>query len=231
MALVLPGGGITDITGSIGGTIFQRCKFGVTIRNRTRPLDPLTKNNTKRRAVLQTTSRMWSNNITESDRAQWNAFALLNPQTNPFGQIGYLSGMNWFVKLNAEFVATGGSIIATPPASGTYPAGTTVTFVADSSAGGSLVTTWDVPEWEGTPEVRCFMTPNQNAGVSYANSRMRFIGQVDASTGTHDWITQWQARFPGLAILTGKKLLGILIFVDADTNAPSAGTFISDIAA
>src|SRR6478752_1762055 len=122
MSLVLYGGGVIDNRGSISGNTFSRSKFGATIRAKTSPINIINAKTSQRRATLQSVAGLWGTLLTETERQQWNAFALLNPRTNVFGQIRYLSGMQWFTKLSINLVNANISVVTTPPSTGSYPA-------------------------------------------------------------------------------------------------------------
>lgn len=230
MALVLLGGGIVDLRGSVAGNTFSRSRFGVTVRCKTSPLQPQTTFNTVQRASMVGLSRAWSQTLTDTERAGWNAFALLNPETNRYGQTAYLTGHQWYVRLNYCILSSGGTALTSPPVSASYPSGTAISYTANHAGAGTLTWQWTDPGFTGTPVLRMFMSNNQSAGVEFTTSRLRYIGTVSAAAGgpgpvSFNFITLWKNRFRQNPLLVSRVIGSLGVFADADTGAQSAAVY------
>lgn len=229
MSLALYGGGVIDNRGSISGNTYSRSKFGATIRAKTTPINVVNALTSQYRANLQSVSGMWGKTLTEPQRQAWNAFALLNPQTNVFGQISYLSGAQWFTRCAINNTNQGVSISVTPPVSGTIAAPISISAVATADPGGTLVMTWVNPALGLTDKIVFWTTPNISPGISYANNKLRATSYQTATSASTDIQADWHIRFKGIPLLQGQKI-GILAFnIDGNTGVTSAGIFTSCI--
>lgn len=117
MALVKLGATITGISGTIGGITFTRSRAGTVAKSWGRPSNPMTP---WQQATRQNTSnwpQMWRD-LSDSQRADWQALADDPPETDydPFGTVRYLSGYNWFVRLNGRKLFTYQAPVEDPPA-------------------------------------------------------------------------------------------------------------------
>lgn len=93
----------TDVAGSLAGTTFRRTPRGIIGYN---------KQGTQIKSAFATASvknalgnvfARW-NNLSESEVNFWNEKALLYPQLNKFGDLVYLTGRQFFTKLNTQLV-------------------------------------------------------------------------------------------------------------------------------
>jgi hypothetical protein len=223
MALALLGGGITDMRGSVGGNTFSRSKYGVTVRAKTSPVQPQSVHQTNSRGQLVTVSRRWSQVLTATERSQWNAFALTQPQTNRFGQVSYLSGHQWFNKLNSVALSiTAFNYLNTPPGTGSYPSVIGLSITADI---GTLAMDIDYSgsPGTGTPYVLIYATNALSAGTYYVSSKLRLIGAQAAVDGTHSIKSLWQARYGTFFPRAGHKLFVLIVTANNDDGTSSPG--------
>jgi len=110
MALILPGGGVADIRGSIAGTTFARNHYGNYCRSRTKPINPNTQFQIDRRDAMSFLSTYWREGLDATQRAGWNAYAATTSWLNALGQTIHLTGQAMYVRsamirwLNAESI-------------------------------------------------------------------------------------------------------------------------------
>jgi hypothetical protein len=172
---------------------------------------------------------MWSQVLTEPERAAWNSFALINPTTNVFGQTTYLSGQNWFVKLSLNTLNTGGTIVTTPPIAGSYPGLTSLTLTAVGGGLAQLRIDFTGPTFTGTPYLYIFATNNISAGTFYASNKFRFIETLPLPIVTfHDFLGGFRTRFNADPI-TGMKIFCLVKMIDQDSGIDSPGIIASAI--
>lgn len=114
MALVQYGGGVTEITGSIGGNTFQRSSAGTIVRARVASIIP--KSNISSNVLSQSASltSAWRNLGPDYVR-EWNAFAAAHPRQDIFGKSKKLSGHGWFKSINSQRLLASQSVINDPP--------------------------------------------------------------------------------------------------------------------
>jgi hypothetical protein len=121
MATVKYGGGITQMSGSIAGTVFARNRFGNYCRPRTKPVNPNSTAQTLMRSTMAHLTELWHSTITGPQRIAWATYAAAIAMKNRLGEVIYLTGFNHFVRSNSiskaildTFVASGPTVLALP---------------------------------------------------------------------------------------------------------------------
>ena len=116
MALVMLGGGVTDLRGSIAGTTFSRGAGGNIARSRKKPCT--------RHLALQCAARResaafteaWSSVLSDARRSvAWTDYASGTTWTNRLGQAITISGLSAFVRLNVQRLQNNVAIQAAAP--------------------------------------------------------------------------------------------------------------------
>lgn len=100
MALVKYGGGITQMSGSIGGNTFARNRGGNYVRAKTIPINPNTGLQQVVRAAMAFLTERWSGTLTAAQRTAWNLYASSVAVKNRLGENVFLSGFNHYVRSN-----------------------------------------------------------------------------------------------------------------------------------
>lgn len=114
-ALLKFGGGVADVRGSIGGTVFSRNRYGAYARNRTIPVNPGSTAQTKIRATLGQIRNAWFSVLTQTQRDAWAVYATNVEMVNRIGETIHLTGWNMFARTNAALLYNNESIIADAP--------------------------------------------------------------------------------------------------------------------
>ncbi len=229
MSLILYGGGVIDNRGSVSGNTFSRSKFGSTQRGKVSPIQPGATKQGQARNLLSWVSQVWSTVLSVSDRAQWNSYALTNPQTNVFGQTSYLSGHQLFVRCSSNIFRTGGAISNTPPATTSQVGLITLSLTTGSSGGGTFDLTFTAPTLPGSANLYVFATNNLSPGISYVNNQLRFIGFQPLAASPQHFISEWKATFGNVNPRAGMKQFVLAAIVDNVTGLSSAGIIASAI--
>lgn len=102
MALIKLGGGVSDIRGSIGGTVFSKNRYGSYTRNRTIPVNPGSSLQTKIRACASVLRDIWINDLTAKQREGWATYASNVQVQNRLGESITLTGWNMFYRTGAN---------------------------------------------------------------------------------------------------------------------------------
>lgn len=139
MALVIYGGGVTQMSGSIGGDTHARNRFGNYIRARTTPVNPNSSRQAKMRAIMATLVERWNDTLTAGQRTAWNLYASSVNWLNRLGQTVKLTGFNHFVRSNAWQLDLGFSPVDDGPVLFALP-GTDGTIACSSSEATQLIT-------------------------------------------------------------------------------------------
>lgn len=109
-ALILFGGGVSEMRGSIGGSVFSRNSSGAYARNRTKPVNPNTDKQSSIRALFSTIAQYWRT-LSEGEKITWNSLAPTFPRVNRLGQTVPLTGFQLFQKCNTNNIVCGHAIV------------------------------------------------------------------------------------------------------------------------
>src|SRR4030042_1417483 len=136
MARITYGALVTEITGSIAGTTFQRNSSGAIGRQRAyTSVNPsvLQSGNQVQLADLVT---LWST-LSSADKNGWNAIASSYQHTTPWGNQKTLSGFQWFMCCNRQLLSVGQPVISAAGAYAIPP--TPNAFLMNYDAGGLIL--------------------------------------------------------------------------------------------
>lgn len=131
-AVLMYGGGVTDIRGSIGGTTFTRSKAGAIGRKRTKPCNPRSPLQITRRANAAYLATRWSKDLTEQQRTDWRAYVTGTTWTNKLGQTITIGGNAAYIRLNSFALLTSLPVIDDAPTAMGHAGGVTVEFLPES---------------------------------------------------------------------------------------------------
>lgn len=121
MGLVKYGGGITQVSGAIGGDVHARNRFGNYIRPRTKPVNPRSERQEAVRADLSFLAEYWHQELSAAQRAAWEVYAAAVAMTNRLGETIYLTGFNHFMRSNCarrnfdNFLVEDGPVVLSLP--------------------------------------------------------------------------------------------------------------------
>lgn len=121
MALIRTGGGIQQISGSLGGVVFSHNRFGAYMRNRSIPVNPNSTAQQNVRADLAYLTAEWHRTLTQGQRLAWAVYAAAISFTNALGETIKLTGFNHFIRSNVailnndlDYVADGPTALLLP---------------------------------------------------------------------------------------------------------------------
>lgn len=181
MALIKLGGLISDIRGSVGGTVFSRNKSGAIARQRTTPVNPQSVLQTAIRAIVALVSQAWRTGTTTVQKAAWAVFASNVPAKNKLGESINLSGFNQYVKSNTAALNAGLPAIADAPVVFTLP-GEDHLFAAtvDAGTGKISVVFDDTREWvdEDDAAMLIYMGLPQDDSINFFDGPYRYAGAI-----------------------------------------------------
>ena len=183
---------VTDGRGKIGGHVASKNRAGAYLRTKVTPSNPNTVAQVQARSVLSSISQMWQT-LTESQRSGWNDAVKEWGTTDIFGDIKNPSGINLFVKLNANLMSVGYPTLLDVPAKKEVP----LTILIDgalSLATGTLKIYFNNILADGYMSlVRA--TPSLSAGVSFVKSQFRVIGYSAVTNDMADLLDAYIAKF------------------------------------
>lgn len=101
MALIKTGAGITNIAGTMGGTVFQRDRSGLHMTAPARRVKPGDQARLFTQVIFSRIHDDWS--VAAADKeiyGLWVVYAKKHPSVNRLGESILLSPMNWFFRFN-----------------------------------------------------------------------------------------------------------------------------------
>lgn len=141
MAKVQFAGIVQGVRGTLGGTVFTSGRSGPYVRAWSRGSNPKTPGQMAQRSFLSLCGSLWRA-LSDGEREDWDDFAAdpAQEQTDVFGEPYYLSGFQWFCKVNGNLNTVLRDTTDTPPTGG-YPAaptGLVLTVPATGSGNATL---------------------------------------------------------------------------------------------
>ena len=188
-------------SGKIGGHVAAKNRAGAYLRTKVTPSNPNTPAQANARAILASLSTGWGL-LTESQRQSWNDAVASFATTDIFGDIKNPSGINLYVKLNANLAQSGQALLDVAPEKLEIPF-----FPLESAtfsiAGATLTFNTEIDEYSGT-KVRIQATPAFSSGISNFKSKLRNIGytaDVDDDASNYSlYVTKFGAPVVGSKI-------------------------------
>jgi hypothetical protein len=149
MAIVKFGGGVSGIRGNLGGNVFSVNTNGAYARPWANQVNQRTWPQTVQRFYWSYILPAWSE-IEVENKLLWKDYAATHVQTNPLGELYYMTSLQWFTRCNLRLLTWGGSPVGLPPVN-PIPA-TRVPNALVYEPGGSLpyiAVTYDENLWTG----------------------------------------------------------------------------------
>ena len=169
-------------SGKIGGHVASKNRGGAYLRTKVTPTNPNSPAQAGARALLASLSTGWSG-LTEAERDSWNGAVKDYATTDIFGDIKNPSGINLYVKLNANLIAAGESALTTAPSKMEVP------FSASDSAINFADSALD------TEIVQIRATPVVSAGTTFVKNLFRDIAYSAVGGSNVGYGTEYVAKF------------------------------------
>lgn len=171
MAKVKFGITVVGIMGTLGGITFSRNPAGPHARIYSRGPNPQTALQNANRGRITPMGALWSS-MSDVDRAAWTAFGLAPPETdtNSLGEIYYLTGFQWLVRVNQRRQSVGLDTTATLPSDAgvTPPASCTIT--AAPLPTGPIELSWPAATFPAGYSAVAFIGAHPTVGLAVKNS-------------------------------------------------------------
>src|SRR3990172_7670510 len=114
MAKIMYGGPVANASGSIGGVVFSRNRFGPYIRRRATPVTSTSVYALNAKNLFSTASAAWRA-LTSPQRLAWETWGQTNPVTDSLGQKQVLTGQQAYVQINGRLLTDGAAQVSVPP--------------------------------------------------------------------------------------------------------------------
>jgi hypothetical protein len=194
---------VTDGRGKIGGHVMSKNRGGAYMRTKVTPSNPRSAAQTTVRSHLTTLSQGWRG-LSASAIAAWNAAVGSFTHTNIFGDIHSPSGLNLYVKLNANLLEVGTAALALPPLPAAVIAPITIGAAAAAVANTFIVSFTVSPVPASTVWI-VRATKQVSPGKSAIKNLYRDVKYLAAAVATGVSIdTEYVAKFG--ALVAGEKI-------------------------
>jgi len=213
-------------SGKIGGHVASKNRAGAYLRTKTTPTNPNTPAQAQARSILGSLSTAWGL-LTEDQRKTWNDAVASFATTDIFGDIKNPSGINLYVKLNANLEASGQAQLLVAPSKEEIPFFALTSAVFDMSDE-TLTFNAAVDGYDGLA-MKIQATPAFSAGISNFKSKLRNIGYNSSiSTAGFNW-DYYQIKF-GTPVVGSKIALSIAVILPTGQQG-TAQTVIATVQA
>lgn len=217
MALIKLGGGVSDIRGSIGGTVFSKNRYGSYTRNRTVPVNPGSTAQTKIRACTGQIRDAWFNTLTAAQRAAWAVYASNVQVQNRLGESITLTGWNMFARTNMAMLYNDYAIVADAPTEFSLAEQDSTLAITVSEATQEVSVAFDdTMTWvdEDGAALMIYVSRPQNATINYFKGPYLLAGKIEGD-GTTAPTTPATIAVP-FAVVEGQKVFVQARIVRAD---------------
>ena len=186
MALVKFGLGVTQMSGSVGGSTFARNRSGNYVRSRTKPVNPNTARQVAVRAALAFLTDRWAQTLTANQRIAWNLYASNVVMQNKLGESINLSGFNHYIRSNAWLAHLGAPTVDDGPVIFEIPAADPA-FAVTISEGTQVwtITFDDGMDWvsEDGASLIMYNGQPQNAQRNFFDGPWQFMNSIAGNNG------------------------------------------------
>lgn len=211
MARIIYSGLIDSIRGSIGGTTFQKNKYGYTVKNKPNMTKPWTASQVLNQLYFIKAVRAWRE-ATSATRSNWETWAQTYPQYAKHNASAQLSGFSCFVKWHAYAFLCGKSVDTSPV--GPIPAVINPTFKIILTGGVlTLAHTWvgGAEDWN----VAFFMSRPFGTAQNFIGTRTRYMFWGTDSTDAEVLTAIYPAKYGSLPVLGDRIAVDYVEFMES----------------
>jgi len=173
---------ISDITGKVGGNIFSRNRYGLSVRAFTKPVNVNSTLQQAARAAMASLVERWSSTLTAAQRTAWGLYADSVAVQNKLGETVYLTGQNMYVRTNCILVQNSLTPIDDAPTVFELPDQDPTLAVSISEATQQLSITFDnTRSWanEDGGYLFIYMGSPQNPQRNFFAGPWKYAGKVE----------------------------------------------------
>jgi len=145
MALIKYGPNISGASGSVGGTTYARNRAGAYMRQRTKPVVPVSLRRSAANSLLSDLLGIWQTVITPAQRTTWDNAAKLTSFPNKLGDAYTPSGCNLFLRSSIQLLNINRPYCTAPPVNPVAPTmAPTMAFHAVNGITLTAIGAWDL---------------------------------------------------------------------------------------
>ena len=161
MAIVKYGPTVAGIRGTASGLTFSANKTGPYVRLWSKGANARTTLQMAVRGNMSRFSPLWQS-MTAGERADWDTFAATPPEEdyNSLGQRIYLSGWQWFCRIQQRLLSVGNAMDTTVPSDVAATPPASVTLALHTPSGAACTVTWPSGTFSATDAAVLTMQTN-----------------------------------------------------------------------
>lgn len=194
-------------SGKIGGHVAAKNRGGAYLRTKSTPSNPQTAAQLSARALFASFSSGWAL-LDQAARDGFNNAVATFATTDIFGDLRNPSGLNLYVKLNANASNGGFPSVDVAPAKLELPF-SLINDVTITPATGALIVTLEDSVMDGA-KVIVWATPTMSDGVKFVKNNLRVIGNATVAAGAVNLATQYADKF-GLPLAGANISVGVQV--------------------
>ena len=177
---------VTEVSGSVGGLTGSHNLGGMYFRARATPTNPNTPQQQVIRSAVGQLVALWTNTLTELQRALWRFYALNVPLLNPLGEPINVTGLNMYVRSNVSRLQAGEPRQDDGPSVFNLGDFTTPTITVDEAPDTIDVTFDNTDDWanEDDAAMLVYASRPQNPSIVYFKGPYRLAGVVQGDATT-----------------------------------------------
>jgi hypothetical protein len=183
MASIKLGALVSDIRGSIGGTVYSRNNGGAYAKARIKGTNPNSTMQQMCRSIMAAMFTAWSA-VTATVRTNWGTYAQNVSMINRLGDTINLSGYNMYARTRAVMIRLGKTMVAAAPTVMTLAEQDPTVVATPSLAGQNLSIAFNnALGWAGEigGTLIIYQGPPQNAAVNSYKGQYKIIGEIDGA--------------------------------------------------
>lgn len=226
MAKIKFGMMMTDARNKLGGQVFSKNRGGAYIRTKVTPANAQTSFQTAVRSILTFLAQNFRA-LTANQILAWNNAVSDFSGTDIFGDVRNPSGINLYIRLNANLAKIGEAYITAPPLPTNVEALTGITLAAAAGAGTVSIGADQAAVGAGL-KMYIEATPGLSPGKNFVKSEFRTIGYTGiAAVLPYAAGALYTAKFG--AMTAGQKLFVRVRTVDTVTGLESLSQVVETI--
>jgi len=179
-------------SGKVGGHVAATNRGGAYLRTKVTPLNPNTAAQAGARSLLASLSQAWAQ-LTDDQRKSWNGAVASYSKTDIFGDLRNPSGINLFVKLNANLSNAGLTLLTDAPEKVEVPFAS-IEVIDGNVTNEVLIITFTENVLDGV-KCKVMATPAMSQGVNFVKSQLRVIGYLTPNDYEIDVYGAYVAKF------------------------------------
>jgi len=177
---------LTEASGRIGGLVASHNRGGAYFRAAVMPVNPGTVYQEAVRNIVGQLAVLWSDTLTEAQRAGWVNYANNVPVTNRIGDARYLTGLNMYTRCNTARVQAAMDRIDDAPVIFNLGSYTAPSFAASEATQLISVTFDDTDEWCDLDGAAMLVYASRaiSPSIEYFKGPYRLAGAILGDSGT-----------------------------------------------